>query len=375
MKAATILIKPASGRCNMRCRYCFYQDEAENREYKDYGMMSLDTAHALIDKTTASFDDVTYAFQGGEPTVRGLDFFRSFTEYAEGKGKDVHFAIQTNGFTIDRDWASFFKEHGYLVGLSMDGDKAMHDAYRVDGRDKGTFRRVFSSFQILSSSGVDFNVLVTLTRAAALRGREIYQFLKRNGARYQQYIPCIDPMASERGSEEYSLTPEAYLSFLNDVFALYYRDWERGDYVSVRYFDNLVTMMMGMRPESCGLLGFCPDNYVVEADGSVFPCDFYVLDGYLLGNMNSDSLEDIGRKREEIGFREKSLRIEPECSECPVFMLCRGGCRRDREDFSTGALRLSYLCPAYRSFLASARPYLEVMAGAEIRARGIKPQN
>ena len=283
----------------MRCRYCFYQDEAENREYKDYGMMSLDTAHALIDKTTASFDDVTYAFQGGEPTVRGLDFFRSFTEYAEGKGKDVHFAIQTNGFTIDRDWASFFKEHGYLVGLSMDGDKAMHDAYRVDGRDKGTFRRVFSSFQILSSSGVDFNVLVTLTRAAALRGREIYQFLKRNGARYQQYIPCIDPMASERGSEEYSLTPEAYLSFLNDVFALYYRDWERGDYVSVRYFDNLVTMMMGMRPESCGLLGFCPDNYVVEADGSVFPCDFYVLDGYLLGNMNSDSLEDIDRKREE----------------------------------------------------------------------------
>lgn len=359
----------------MRCRYCFYQDEAENREYKDYGMMSLDTAHALIDKTTALFDDVTYAFQGGEPTVRGLDFFRSFTEYAEGKGKDVHFAIQTNGFTIDRDWASFFKEHGYLVGLSMDGDKAMHDAYRVDGRDKGTFRRVFSSFQILSSSGVDFNVLVTLTRAAALRGREIYQFLKRNGARYQQYIPCIDPMASERGSEEYSLTPEAYLSFLNDVFALYYRDWERGDYVSVRYFDNLVTMMMGMRPESCGLLGFCPDNYVVEADGSVFPCDFYVLDGYLLGNMNSDSLEDIDRKREEIGFREKSLRIEPECSECPVFMLCRGGCRRDREDFSTGTLRLSYLCPAYRSFLASARPYLEVMARAEIRARGIKPQN
>ena len=375
MKAATILIKPASGRCNMRCRYCFYQDEAENREYKDYGMMSLDTAHALIDRMSAAFDDVTYAFQGGEPTVRGLDFFRSFTEYAEGKGRSVHFAIQTNGFIIDREWASFFKEHGYLVGLSMDGDKAMHDRYRVDGRGKGTFRRVFSSFQILSSCGVDFNVLVTLTAPAALRGREIYQFLKRNGVRYQQYIPCIDPMASERGSEEYSLTPEAYLSFLNDVFALYYRDWERGDYVSVRYFDNLVTMMMGMRPESCGLLGFCPDNYVVEADGSVFPCDFYVLDGYLLGNICRDSLDDIDRKREEIGFREKSLRIEPECSGCPVFMLCRGGCRRDREDFSTGDLRLSYLCPAYRSFLASARPYLETIAKAEIRARGMKLRN
>ena len=375
MKAATILIKPASGKCNMRCRYCFYQDEAENREYKDYGMMSLDTAHALIDKSLETFDDVTFAFQGGEPTVRGLDFFRSFTEYAEGKGKRVHFAIQTNGYIINREWAMFLKEHGYLVGLSMDGDKAMHDMYRIDPRGKGTFRRVFSAFQILSSCGVDFNVLVTLTRPAALRGGEIYRFLKRNGARFQQYIPCIDPMAEARGSEDYSLTPDAYLSFLNEVFALYYRDWERGDYVSIRYFDNLVTMMMGLRPESCGLLGFCPDNYVVEADGSVFPCDFYVLDGYKMGNINTDGFPDLDSRREEIGFRKKSLKIEPECSECPVFDLCRGGCRRDREDFSSGELTVSYLCPAYRQFLLSARPYLEVMARAEIRARGMGMHN
>ena len=203
MKAVTILIKPASGKCNMRCRYCFYQDEAENREYKDYGMMSEDTARNLIDKSFSAFDDVTFAFQGGEPTVRGLDFFRFFTEYAESKEKRVHFAIQTNGFCLDRQWCSFFHDHRYLVGLSMDGDKALHDRYRVDGGDKGTFRRVFSSFQLLTSASVDFNVLITLTKDAALRGKEIYQFLKRNGARYQQYIPCLDPMAKERGSEDF----------------------------------------------------------------------------------------------------------------------------------------------------------------------------
>ena len=375
MKAATILIKPASGKCNMRCRYCFYQDEAENREYRDYGMMSEETAAALIDRAFSSFDDVTFAFQGGEPTVRGLDFFRFFSSKAEERSPNAHFAIQTNGMVIDREWCSFFREHRYLVGLSMDGDKALHDMYRVDGAGKGTFRRVFSSMQLLSSSGVDFNVLVTLTRQAALRGGEIYTFLKRNGARFQQYIPCIDPMASERGSESYSLTPEAYLSFLKSVFDLYYRDWERGDYVSVRYFDNLVTMTMGLRPESCGLLGFCPDNYVVEADGSVFPCDFYVLDDYRLGSVLTDSLEEIDERRTGTGFRKKSLKVEAECSECPVFPLCRGGCRRDREDFASGALRLSYLCPAYREFLPYALPRLQRMAAAEIRARGMKERN
>ena len=371
MKAVTILIKPASGKCNMRCRYCFYQDEAENREYKDYGMMSEDTARNLIDKSFSAFDDVTFAFQGGEPTVRGLDFFRFFTEYAESKEKRVHFAIQTNGFCLDRQWCSFFHDHRYLVGLSMDGDKALHDRYRVDGGDKGTFRRVFSSFQLLTSATVDFNVLITLTKDAALRGKEIYQFLKRNGARYQQYIPCLDPMAKERGSEDFSLTPEAFLKFLKDVFILYYRDWERGDYVSVRYFDNLVTMMMGLRPESCGLLGFCPDNYVSEADGSIFPCDFYVLDDYRLGNINTEGFDDFDRRRKEIGFTEKSLKVESECSSCPSFQLCRGGCRRDREDFSTGELGLSYLCPAYKEFLPFAAPYLSVMARAEMRARNM----
>ncbi len=369
MKSVTILIKPASGKCNMRCRYCFYQDEAENREYKDYGMMSEETAKALIDKALKSFDDVTFAFQGGEPTCRGLDFFRFFSAYATEKGNRVHFAIQTNGFALNREWISFFNEYHYLVGLSLDGDKALHDKYRIDGSGKGTYKRVFSTFQLFSSQHVTFNVLITLTKDAAMRGGEIYKFLKRNGARYQQYIPCIDPIAKDRGGEDFSLTPEAYLHFLKEVFSLYYRDWERGDYVSVRYFDNLVNMMMGLPPESCGLLGFCPSTYVAEADGSIFPCDFYVLDDYLLGNINTDSFSDFDKKRTAIGFTEKSMKVESACRNCPVFMLCRGGCRRDRENFRTGELELSYLCPAYKEFLGFALPGLSAMARVEMMAR------
>ncbi len=370
-RAATILIKPSSGKCNMRCHYCFYHDEAENREYRDYGFMSKDTAKALIDKAFESFDYVTFSFQGGEPSLSGLEFFSFFSSYAREKSPECSFAIQTNGLNIDRSWCSLFKEYSYLVGLSLDGSKATHDIYRIDASGKGTFKRVFSSFQLLKAAKVDVNILITLTRDAALKGKEIYQFLKRNGARYQQYIPCIDPMKKERGCEKYSLTPDLFLSFLKETFMLYYRDWERGDYVSIRYFDNLVHMMMGLPAESCGMLGFCPDNYVIEADGSVFPCDFYVLDDYKLGNINTDSISALDERRKEIEFKEKSLFLDPRCKNCSVFFLCRGGCRRDRENFLSGELGLTYLCPAYKAFLPFAIPYLKNMARAEAMARGL----
>ncbi len=368
-----LLIKPASGSCNMRCKYCFYFDEAENREFSSYGLMDTFVSHALIDKALGVSDDVTFSFQGGEPTVRGLDFFKDFASYAGLKasqaGKRIHFALQTNGYVIDKKWADFFKENSFLIGLSMDGNKKTHDLYRRNAHGEGTFVRVFRSSRYLDSSGVDFNILVTVTKDVAKKAEDIYAFFKKNGFRYQQYIPCLDPIADQRGSLDYSLTPELYADFLIRLFACYYKDWSRGDYVSIRYFDNLVMMLCSYPPESCGMLGFCPSNYVVEADGSVYPCDFYVLDGYRLGNLKTDSFEMIDEKRKKIGFTEKSKKIEPECSACRYFSICRGGCRRDRENFSTGELSLTYLCPAYKKFFDACLPELMKMAEQEIRVR------
>ena len=354
----------------MKCLYCFYADETENRSFRDCGLMTAETAHNLIDKAFEAADSVSFAFQGGEPTVRGLGFFRDFVSYASGRGK-ASYAIQTNGYAIDREWIDFFKENRFLVGLSLDGNKAVHDLYRIARDGKGSFRKVFATAERFRSSGVDFNILSTVNRDVAENIRDIYAFFKRNGFRYQQYIPCIDPIASDRGMMPYSLTPEIYGEFLITLFRLYYRDWKLGGYVSIRYFDNLVNIMAGRQAEQCGMLGYCPGSYVFEADGSAYPCDFYVLDGYRLGNINEESFDDFDAASAVIGFTEKSRTVAGECRSCAYFPICRGGCRRDREDFSTGELHLTYLCPAYKKFFAEALPYLQEMGNAE-RMAGLR---
>ena len=306
----------------MACTYCFYNDEGENRTTKSYGMMSTSTAHALIDKALHDgSDSASFGFQGGEPTLAGLDFLSDFVSYARSKAeaRRIHFSLQTNGYAIDRKWAALFREHGFLIGLSLDGSKRYHDEYRLDKSGEGTYNRVFNNAKMLQREGVDFNILVTTTRQIARNVDELYDFFKRNGFRYLQFTPCIDPIASQRGSLDYSLTTETFSSFLIRLFRLYHRDWKRGQYTSIRYFDNLVSMMAGYRPEQCGLFGFCPKNYVFEADGSAYPCDFYVLDGYRLGNIIEDGFDDFDARSSEIGFSEKSAEADAECRSCSCF--------------------------------------------------------
>lgn len=369
------LIKPASGFCNMRCSYCFYADEMKERTEKDFGMMTEEVARTLIDRAFDSVDSgaLSFAFQGGEPTTRGLEFFRFFVSYVEkrceGRNILVNYAIQTNGMLVDRKWAAFFKENSFLVGVSLDSMRRVHDTYRKLPGDKGSFRKVMRAVGYLKEAGVEFNILSTVNRLVSMNAQATYLFFKRNGLRHLQFIPCIDFIADKRGSLPWSLDAAEYGTFLVEIFKLYYEDWRRGDFVSVRYFDNLVTMLCGQPPEACGMAGVCGNYYLVEGDGGVYPCDFYVLDGYCMGNITTDTIEQLDKKRDEIGFIEKSKYIDPECRKCEYFGLCRGGCRRDRENFFTGELERSYLCEAYTRFFKYALPYLKEMAQAEIRAR------
>ncbi len=369
MKNRILLIKPASGACNMRCTYCFYADEIDNRSVKSYGIMSMETAHTMIDRVLSETDgDVSFSFQGGEPSLAGLDFFRDFVSYAKERGKGrIHFAIQTNGYAITREWARFFHDEGFLVGLSLDGSKKIHDIYRHGKDGKGSFRNAFRTAQALTAEKAEFNILTTVTKDVAENIEEVFGFLQRNGFRYLQFIPCIDPIGGEE--MPYSLSPELYGDCLKRLFSLYYRCWKNGSYVSIRYFDNLVSMLLGYPPETCGMSGRCGAGYVIEADGSVFPCDFYVLDGYRLGNVNDSSFDDMDKKRTELGFIEKSMVINEACKTCRYFPICRGGCRRDREDFRENIIGLSKLCPAYKDFFGFALPGLEEIARAESMAR------
>lgn len=362
MPSLSILLKPASSGCNLRCAYCFYADEASIRAVPNYGSMPEEVSHALIQKALAAAEGgpVTFLFQGGEPTLAGLDFFRDFTAHVDKTappGLTVQYSIQTNGTLLDEAWCGFLKENRFLVGLSLDGSRECHDRFRRDGTGKGTYDRVLRAARLLERAGVDYNVLTVVTGYLAKHIQSVFTSLCRNGFRFQQYIPCLDPLGEERGGERWSLTPEEYGVFLKTLFDLWYRELEQGRYWSIRYFDNLVWMLEGRPPELCSMTGSCSRQYLVEADGSVYPCDFYGLDEYRLGNVLQNSWEELDEVREKLGFIQDSRRVPEACKLCQWNPLCRCGCRRDRL-IEPGGLGRNYYCQAYASFFAYALPRL-----------------
>lgn len=361
-----LLIKPASGSCDLRCKYCFYADEAQKRDRASYGKMSIETLELLVrEALEQASGSCTFAFQGGEPTLVGLDFYKKLIELVHQYNRRnirVQYAIQTNGCSIDRDWAAFFAQNHFLAGLSLDGTREVHDAYRLDASGEGSFQRVQRAAQLLQQYKVDFNILTVVTNKTVRNIGKIYGFFKRKGLNYQQYIPCLDPLGDPRGQTEYALTPEGYGEFLCRLFDLWYSDLARGEYVYIRYFENLAAMMLGHPPETCGMSGRCTCSFTVEADGSVYPCDFYVLDPYRLGRIGEQSLADMASGETVRSFIEPSLAVDEKCRSCRWGALCRGGCRRDREPAVGGVLQRNYFCPSYERFFDYAAPRLRQAA-------------
>lgn len=366
MPPLSILIKPVSGSCNMKCSYCFYTDEIQNREIACTGKMTPDIMHALIDKVFNWCDsECTFAFQGGEPTLAGIDFYEAFSSYVNLHSNpnhiQIHYAFQTNGLLIDDAWASWFAKNHVLVGISLDGPKNIHDKYRKDHFGQGTFDRVMSSIKVLKKYNVDYNILCVVHAASAYKARKIYEFYRKNDMNYHQYIECLDPLEAERGHFEYSLTPNRYEAFLKDLFDAWYEDMISGHYVYNRYFENLMMILLGQGPESCNMRGFCGPQWVIEADGSTYPCDFYVLDEWRLGNILTDSFENMEKIRHESGFIEKSKPIPDECRSCKWLMLCRNGCRRNRGFNGMDVNGKNYFCSAYKNFLEYASPRFMIL--------------
>lgn len=348
-----MMIKPASGQCNLRCKYCFYADEMNNRSKASYGMMSAETLECVVKRALeAAETQCTFAFQGGEPTLAGLDFYRKLInfehQYNKKKVKITH-SLQTNGCLLDKDWCSFLAQHQFLVGLSVDGIKATHDAYRRDAAGNDTYFSVLRAAELLKEAGVDFNILTVVNGKTAPKIRRIYEQYKKLGFGWQQYIACLDPIGKTPGEQEYSLTPKAYGQFLIDLFELWEIDVKRGQQPYIRQFENYIAILMGYPPESCEQTGVCSCQNVVEADGSVYPCDFYVLDEYRLGNLCEEGFEVITERGKNSGFVEKSLHHPPKCKSCPYYKLCRCGCRRHRQQ-ADGSLGENEFCEAYRMF-------------------------
>jgi uncharacterized protein len=355
MPAASILIKPTSANCNIDCKYCFYKCLSSNRETISHGFMTEETLEILVREAIAYAEGtLTFAFQGGEPTLAGLDFFQkavAFQKKYNDRNLTIENTLQTNGILLDEEWAVFLHENHFLVGLSLDGPKKLHDTARVDVKGQGTFERLMQTVALLKKYQVDFNIVTVVTSETAKNASYLYKFYKRNRFPYVQLIPCMDEIGrtSQTEHNSYAVEPEAYGKFLCEIFDLWYEDFVRGEIMDIRMFSNLAQMAVGYLPEECGMNGCCSCYFVVEGDGSVYPCDFYCMDEWRLGKVG-EAFQSMYNSEKAQQFLKVSTFIAKECRSCPYFSLCRGGCRRWREPFVDEKPGLNYLCEGYRIF-------------------------
>lgn len=349
MKYFSALIKPASSTCNMACKYCFYHDEVKHRTTANLGVMKQSTAHALIDKTMGYYKseevDITYAFQGGEPTCAGIDFFADFVSYVESRRKPIHhihYSIQTNGTLLNQEWITFLKKYEFLVGVSIDGPKEIHDALRITTQQEPTYDIIMHHIQELKEADVPFNILSVLTDTLAQHAAEYWQWILDNHLDYVQPIACLPALNQP---DQYSLTPQRFYQFYDVLFQLWKQEYEKGHYVSITLFDNVIPMFVGVAPSQCGYLGQCRMQYVIESDGSVYPCDFYAMDQYRVGNICQDSLSQLASNKITKAFLREPRRKSLACNDCPYSKMCGRQCKR---------MNVCYFdekeC-AYRSFL------------------------
>lgn len=328
LNTISFLIKPSSSMCNLVCSYCFYADIIENRSVKNYGFIEDTTVMNLISRAidiTIENGIITFAFQGGEPTLIGLEFYKRFIKTVnELKGlRTIQYAIQTNGTTLNKEWAKFFKENNFLVGVSLDGFESNHDSFRYDIHKKGQFLNVLKGIQYLKDEAVEFNILTVLTHQLSQYPQQLYQFYKQQKFEYIQLIPCLPGF--EEIDDETALKPKDFYRFYKEFFNLWMKDSER---FQIGLLNDIIGLFYGYRPVTCGMLGNCSIQFVIEGDGSIYPCDFYVLDQNKLGNINVDALEDIIKSSLSEKFLNEPKRISKQCDICKFKQICHGNCKR-----------------------------------------------
>lgn len=364
MPELSLLIKPASGLCNMSCQYCFYADVAKNREVASYGIMSEECQRLMVRRALAYAEgSCSFVFQGGEPTLAGLEFYRRQIELEHRYNfHDVRIfnSIQTNGYNLDEEFVKFLAANHFFVGLSLDGPKEIHDALRRDSANRGTYDRVMETVRLFEHYGVDYNILTVVSRTVAENAKKVYSFFREKKFRYLQFIECLDPF--EQTVSDYSLSSADLEKFLKITFDEYYKDFKDGNYIGIRSFENYLSILLGRPPESCGMCGVCTAYQLIEAGGNVYPCDFYVLDRYLMGNVMTNTFAELAASEVARRFVDESRPISDACRKCEWYRLCRGGCRRNREPFVDGLPSLNRFCEAYKGFFEYAYPRMVLMA-------------
>lgn len=362
MPSVSVLIKPASSACNLRCAYCFYRDIAARRKTECSEFMSPETLEAVIAQSMMYAEgSCTFAFQGGEPTLAGLDFYRqalALEEKYSKPGVAVYNTIQTNGVLIDETWAQFLAERRFLTGLSLDGPASLHDLNRRGPDNTESYAHVMKAAELLDRFQAAYNILCVVTGATAVRTAQVYRFFRGQGVRWLQFIPCLDPATEGGASASFHLSPAAYGDFLIEIFDLWLADLRKGEYISIRHLDNWLHILLGETPESCDMIGRCSIQFVVESNGHVYPCDFYVLDEWDLGSIHEQPFSQMADSAVARSFLNASRYLPEECASCPWYPVCRNGCRRNRLQDGGGNPGLNRYCSSYRRFFSSRRQQL-----------------
>jgi len=348
--ARSLLIKPASGDCNLRCHYCFYHDRLTD-PYKDSGWhrMSPEVLDALIRQgMRLQRDNAAFGWQGGEPTLCGLDFFRQVVALQQkygAPGQSVSNGLQTNGLLLTPEWADFLHEYNFLLGVSLDGPSDYHDRYRTTAAGGPTQQRVLDALHMLAEHDVEFNILAVVNRYDADRGAEMFDYLAGQGFGYLQFIPCVERDPQTGRLADFSVGAEQYGDFLCAVFDRWYNDGQPA--VSVRDFEASLAVYMGQQSTVCCYQPECGGYLVVEYNGDVYPCDFYVREDLRLGNIMETPLQTLFDSPAARRFARAKALPRPECAVCPWRVLCNQGCPRFVGLDGNGR---HYLCRAYQRF-------------------------
>lgn len=384
-----LLAKPTGAVCNLDCAYCFFLSKEMLYPDSDFRMSAelLETYIRQLIEAHADAEEVTIAWQGGEPTLMGVEFFARSVELAERFlapwQRAVH-TIQTNGTRLDESWARLLREHGFLVGISIDGPAAMHDAYRVTRGGRGTFGQVMRGLAHLREGGVEWNALSTVHAANEEHGREVYRFLRDDcGARFIQFIPIVERVAEagEDGSVPWSswrdrplyvqsgrrvtgrsVTAERYGRFLIDVF----EEWVRRDVgrVYVQMFDVALANWYGAPPGLCVHSETCGLALALEHTGDLYCCDHFVEPDYRLGNIREVHMRELvaSERQRDFGLAKRES-LPAFCRECDVRFACHGGCPKDRFITTPGGEEgLNYLCAGYKDFFHHVDEPMRLMA-------------
>lgn len=346
------MAKPASSRCNLRCRYCFYLEKNQQQVMSDATLEAFIRQH--IDAQPGG--DVQFAWQGGEPTLCGLDFFRRVVVLQQRYAgeKRIYNAFQTNGVLLNNDWCQFFKEHNWLVGISLDGTAELHDACRVSRSGNPTHHKVLSAIECLKHHGVEFNLLVVVNSLNSAQPQSLYRYLRELGTPFLQFIPLLE-MNDRHQPDEYSVSAKAWGEFLCGIFDV----WVREDIgrVFVQLFDSTLGVWNGFSSQMCSLSKTCGHAFALESNGDVYQCDHYVYPSYRLGNIHHVTLKDINISAEGTAFGQYKLAsLAQECHSCAVLRLCNGDCPKHRD-----ASGKSALCEGYRAFFEYTSPHMKVM--------------